>query len=775
MSSSPIPTPTHTAVRRNSAPSPAAAFQHIITLAKKTSPPSNSEKLKRTYKCSHCSTTFRRSEHCVRHERSHTMEKPYGCSICHCQFSRKDLVVRHERTVHSDRIPPASERPAKRQRKNSVASMPSPLPTVEEATHAIFALGGAMSPPPSRDSPEQQHSPLPTLIEKQMPPPPPAPLSPPESTGGSSVSPNLDQQQQLNINLDFTTEDLDEVLTFLPNIEGESSFSDLFSQGSPLDGLDLDLYPPPNENAVMAPEFCMPAELEQKPLQHHYDSPLSEITYIPEFSITREAIMADLETSGVPLELLSGFQIPSNQTLATYIESYFSTFHRHWPMLHKETFTSQPQKACLALAVCIIGAQYCLEKKRARYLYEWTKRILAVEEVRWRRSGIQERAWVNAARLLVGSYGLWSGESAIVQDAISEAGTLGSYFRCAQELVVETERLPNLSYSAWLENECLKRLCYGIFLHQSLISIYFNLPPSIPPSSIVLPLPCSSQVWDSPSPIMPATLPGFPFNSPITNPASSDFGLLLQSHAKLCTQWFQKLSAPCNYPHSPLTPPAFFSFSAPQTPYTPFPEHPYRYNPNPNPTTSPLHFTHAGLLRLHHLRDLIPSNTHVPSAVDPVTGVTPTYALTNYILHTTVERGTAATRAAETAVEVAECVIRAGVGTVKKTAALRWGFEHVIINWEAIVWLVRWVRALEGMHPAAWDDEERRVVGRLCALLADLEKGKERERGKEKKVAVELVRVWEMVLGDTWVWWVNPMLKEALAKVRVELEREGKQ
>lgn len=66
-----IPTPTHTAVRRNSAPSPAAAFQHIITLAKKTNPQQNVvDKLKKTYKCSHCPTTFRRSEHCIRHERS---------------------------------------------------------------------------------------------------------------------------------------------------------------------------------------------------------------------------------------------------------------------------------------------------------------------------------------------------------------------------------------------------------------------------------------------------------------------------------------------------------------------------------------------------------------------------------------------------------------------------------------------------------------------------------------------------------------------------------
>lgn len=244
------------------------------------------------------------------------------------------------------------------------------------------------------------------------------------------MSPNLDVQQQVDVNLDFTSEELNGVLSFLPDIEAEASFDDLFAQGSPLDVLDFDLYPGgTSASDVITPEFCVPAEVGQTAppeVPSHRVSQLSDISYIPEFSITREAIMADLETSGIPMELLSGFQIPSNATLSSYIESYFSNFHGRYPILHKSTFTSQPQKACLALSVCIVGAQFCLEKKMAKYLYEWTKRILAVEEVRWRRAGIVDRAWVNLARLLVGFYGLWSGNSEVVQEAIAEAGSLGS-------------------------------------------------------------------------------------------------------------------------------------------------------------------------------------------------------------------------------------------------------------------------------------------------------------------------------------------------------------
>ncbi|ODV88828.1 hypothetical protein CANCADRAFT_15246, partial [Tortispora caseinolytica NRRL Y-17796] len=53
------------------------------------------------YLCSYCSKDFSRSEHKVRHERSHTKERPFSCSICSVSFVRRDLLLRHERTVHA--------------------------------------------------------------------------------------------------------------------------------------------------------------------------------------------------------------------------------------------------------------------------------------------------------------------------------------------------------------------------------------------------------------------------------------------------------------------------------------------------------------------------------------------------------------------------------------------------------------------------------------------------------------------------------------------------
>ncbi|GME89235.1 unnamed protein product [Ambrosiozyma monospora] len=53
------------------------------------------------YICQFCARSFSRSEHKLRHERSHTKEKPFHCSICKNGFVRRDLLQRHLRTVHA--------------------------------------------------------------------------------------------------------------------------------------------------------------------------------------------------------------------------------------------------------------------------------------------------------------------------------------------------------------------------------------------------------------------------------------------------------------------------------------------------------------------------------------------------------------------------------------------------------------------------------------------------------------------------------------------------
>jgi len=65
-----------------------------------TSRPTRVQKTPRIYTCSVCQRTFKRSEHCSRHERGHTHEKPFPCRLCGRRYARKDVVIRHEKSFH---------------------------------------------------------------------------------------------------------------------------------------------------------------------------------------------------------------------------------------------------------------------------------------------------------------------------------------------------------------------------------------------------------------------------------------------------------------------------------------------------------------------------------------------------------------------------------------------------------------------------------------------------------------------------------------------------
>lgn len=51
-------------------------------------------------KCSFCGMTFKKLEHCQRHERTHTLARPYSCTVCLKAFARQDTLNRHLR-LHS--------------------------------------------------------------------------------------------------------------------------------------------------------------------------------------------------------------------------------------------------------------------------------------------------------------------------------------------------------------------------------------------------------------------------------------------------------------------------------------------------------------------------------------------------------------------------------------------------------------------------------------------------------------------------------------------------
>ncbi|KAF5984302.1 hypothetical protein FCOIX_2805 [Fusarium coicis] len=67
--------------------------------------------------CSYCHRTFHKTEHLLRHERSHTGEKPYRCDTCGRGYARSDVLLRHVRYFH-----PNSDTSQRERRRSDVST-----------------------------------------------------------------------------------------------------------------------------------------------------------------------------------------------------------------------------------------------------------------------------------------------------------------------------------------------------------------------------------------------------------------------------------------------------------------------------------------------------------------------------------------------------------------------------------------------------------------------------------------------------------------------------
>lgn len=258
----------------------------------------------------------------------------------------------------------------------------------------------------------------------------------------------------------------------------------------------------------------------------------------------------------------------------------------------------------------------------------------------------------------------------------------------------------------WVDIESFKRLCYGIYILQSLITITFNLPPAISCAEVHLQLPASEDLWESPNAevweanlnftvsdpkfknaleyYFGAQLPGAP---PVLEPGPSAFGGLVLVHGLLSQQW-QVTQCRKSLQLFGFTAPSILPFTMAQESeellgrlqncliYT-------HQNISPNAGGS-LWFCAAGLLRQAYIRQFTqfePASSQMRAIIRPEEGSLDLEAVVSYVLEGT-PRSAAVTRAAEKATEALEMPVRAGHVMVRKTAALNWSVDHAIAGWD---------------------------------------------------------------------------------------------
>lgn len=105
-------------------------------------------------------------------------------------------------------------------------------------------------------------------------------------------------------------------------------------------------------------------------------SPLATVVYdtprklsLPVIDDDTYSMIQDDVKRRMPPEQLKDFILPNAQILQRFLTSYFTCFHRHFPILHLPSLDLRTSSSHLIFSMCAIGALYRLSRKTAKDLW----------------------------------------------------------------------------------------------------------------------------------------------------------------------------------------------------------------------------------------------------------------------------------------------------------------------------------------------------------------------------------------------------------------------
>lgn len=117
-----------------------------------------------------------------------------------------------------------------------------------------------------------------------------------------------------------------------------------------------------HEQVTAASSFSLPPTVV-------YDTPRK-----PPFPVIEDdiysVIQEDVKKILTP-DQLKDFRMPNAQGLQRFLTSYFTCFHKHFPILHIPSLELRRSPSHLILSMCAIGAIYRLSRKSAKDLWFW--------------------------------------------------------------------------------------------------------------------------------------------------------------------------------------------------------------------------------------------------------------------------------------------------------------------------------------------------------------------------------------------------------------------
>ena len=521
---------------------------------------------KRVYRCRHCARTFKRSEHCARHERVHTQERPFACAYCDRRYARKDLVKRHERSLHADAyrsahpdefgehfsasiddISPAElEELLQLQNLASTPLDPSRLaPSILTSINGHNgvdndismdlcvpqALMGLSMPKDTRTASISTNGHIPYATEPLLVQcsPHSSPYDCTRNTmpmfGGGICDPYLEMHNINSSEMRNGLSDPSRELTGTAVATGSSADSNI--EVDPLlllnhtdSRLDPELLP---ELSTFEMHHKAPVKTSTRPLGTVFETQTSDPppervspglsdlfsfgwnTYQPmsnfdgdhgniprtqevlsfslpkfHFSAITNQIICEDGRSRLPAGEAMESLFPTINDLNRFFSGYVECFHRHFPIIHLPSLEIEETPSPLIFAMCSIGAQYRLERQKAKNLFALagTMSSYALRAGLPMLTGSPRAAplWIMQTRVLLSLCGIFSEKASVVMRTVENLGLFAIEYRIRKTQLSEYSGVDD-RWEDWISRESSKRLLHGMFIVSNLISVTYNIKP----------------------------------------------------------------------------------------------------------------------------------------------------------------------------------------------------------------------------------------------------------------------------------------------------------
>jgi DNA-directed RNA polymerase subunit RPC12/RpoP len=534
---------------------------------------SRSGRVKRIYRCRHCSRTFKRSEHQARHERVHTNERPFACAYCDRKYARKDLVKRHERSLHAE-----AYREAHPEEFGNVSSPKVPATASDVGTPRSRRDTGIMQPPgsngrrPSILTPPTEEFSLDFNGQDDM--------HVAKALADMSASDGLAVHQQFHSTfpemqysppislLGLESSTLQEFGTDHPMESRRHSYDNHYDYNNAVGNLgwqDLDgngaSFEPPSKRRLIEVDPLLLLHDAGHPLPDQnaevVENDFPSVAFNEHYTASSEANVPPPSFGDLSLDFLDFFEFgifnasdrftadqplrtgqerfyappvfhfdehvhqtvcqdarqrlptgdsmaalfPSVNDLNRFFSGYIECFHRHFPIIHLPSLEMLETPSPLIFAMCSIGAQYRLDRQKAKNLFALAGTMSSYAL----RAGLPISAgtpgpaalWIMQTRVLLSLGGIFSGKTSVVLRTIENLGLFAIEYRVRKSLLSQRRDSQHSSWEEWVSRESSKRLLCGMFIVSNLISTTFGIQPGFETKDLEFEVLDEETLWNA--------------------------------------------------------------------------------------------------------------------------------------------------------------------------------------------------------------------------------------------------------------------------------------